>query len=318
MLLSALLLAANCACADQFAELAEFSSFPKVDPNELASGKVLTARSAPMTNPRQLSVQACYIVRNSAPKTVELLRHWNGTAHPPLKVYLEGVLSAKPAPENFASLDTAPANFLTATQKLDREHFQFSASEAEQFSAAGEGARASAIWGMLLARRAAAFVAGGLAKQPAYAGRETLRASDEAAAMLDAQPKIRAQFSALAASALGGSDTAQLYWNMFDADGQAHVTLGAFYTRPSSGGGTQALDLRYYGSGGFFVHLTFYQFWSIDVQGAPATLVWRGDLLSSASLAPLRGLERTAAGGAMMRQIEKTTGFFQKDASAGR
>jgi hypothetical protein len=308
----ALLLLSTALRADPLAELAEFSAFPKVDLAELAKGKVITARSPATTNPRHLSVQACYVVRNAAPKTAELLRRWNGTPHPPLKVYLHGALPAKPKAENFAKLEAAPAGFLAATQKPDAAHFQLSAAEAGQFV---PGVPPAELWGRLLARRASAFSAGGLPRMPAYEGRETVIPSQEATLLLEAQPKIRARFSALTAGALGGGGS--LYWNMFDADGDAHVTLGAVSAR-NTGGGSQELDLRYYGSSGFFVHLTYFQLWPLELDGTPATLVWRGDLLSSASLAPLRGIERSAASGAMMRQVERTAGFFQKDATAER
>jgi hypothetical protein len=154
-----------------------------------------------------------------------------------------------------------------------------------------------------------------LAKQPAYEGRESVRPAEEAALLLDAQPKIRSRFSALTGTVLAGGGAQ--YWMVIDADGETHVMLGSDATR-ATGGAPQHVDLHYYGSGGFYVYLTYFQLWPIEVDGAPATLVWRGDLLSSASLASLRGIERSAAGGALMRQIEKSSSFFQKDASAER
>jgi len=64
--------------------------------------------------------------------------------------------------------------------------------------------------------------------------------------------------------------------------------------------------------------LSFYQFWPVATADGPATLVWRGDLLSSASLADLHGMERAGSVAAMKKEIQKTIGCLQADAAAGR
>ncbi|MES2571547.1 MAG: hypothetical protein V4710_16020 [Verrucomicrobiota bacterium] len=313
-----LLLFARIAAADPVAELAEFSAFPKVDLADLARGKIVTARSPAMSNPRHLSVQACYLVRASVPKTVELLKHWNATEHPQLKVHLQGMISQKPAPDHFSRLTAAPAEFIEASLAPKPGHFQIGAAETRKLTGAGEAPAAVAVWSQLLAQRASSFVTGGLVRQPPYEN-EAVRVHEEAAAMLREQPRMRARFASIsAATPLGGGGlTPTLYWDLFEVEGDPHVSLGALYGRASNGG-WQGVDITYFASGGFFIHVSFHEFWPVEVDNAPATLVWRGDLLSSASLASLRGIERSGAGTVMMRKIQKTAALFQKDAAATR
>jgi len=74
----------------------------------------------------------------------------------------------------------------------------------------------------------------------------------------------------------------------------------------------------YYASGGYYVALTLYQMWSVNVEGKPSTLVWRGDMISAASLASLHGVERLASESAMMKDILKAVTLFRRDTSGGR
>ena len=310
----AFFMAAQALGADPAAELAAFSAFPKVDLAELGKGKILTARSPTMPNLRHLSVQSAYVIRQAAPKTAELLRNWEGTRHSQLKIYLHGALPAKPSPADFAKLNDAPAAFFKATQTLDLNKTQMSQAEAAKLAQFGREGKPAAVafWSDLLAGRAAAFATGGLARQPPFEGREPVRAGAEVAALLAAQPKIRDQFASLPAGGVGSG-----YWNLFDVEGQPHVSLGTVSLRPA-GEGTRMLDLRYYASGGVYTQLTYHQLWPVDLGGEPATLVWRGDLISSGELASLRGVERTGSGVAMMREVEKTVAAFRKDAGSSR
>jgi hypothetical protein len=103
---------------------------------------------------------------------------------------------------------------------------------------------------------------------------------------------------------------------MFDAEGTAAVNLGAFYLR-AQGDTEQAADVQYYSSGGFYVAITFYQFWPTTAAGQNATLVWRSDLISSSAL-DLRGVERMGAGAAVLREVEKGVKAFLRDTSRTR
>lgn len=317
-----LLSSAPAAQADPAADLAKFSVFPPLDLNKLANGKVQVARGPALDFPRDLSVQALYLVPAPLAKTVELHKQWDPSRHPEMKVYLHGDLSATPRANDFSKMAGAPNNgavkaLLAATEKLpDKGPLQMSDAEAQTF---GKGSGASAVnvfWSHLLLQRATNFAGRGLAGEPPYEfGGQTARVSEEVSRLLKEQPKIRAQFRPLIdQTPLGGSTGAapSQYWELFDVDGTAAYSLGASYS-VASGDFAQLLDLQYYASSGYFAFITLYQMWPVTVGGKPATLVWRGDSLSSLSLSELHGIERVGSGAAMMKEIQRMVTYFQKD-----
>lgn len=306
------------AAADPVTELAGFSVFDKIDINELAKGDAEVKHGPPMSG-RYLSVQSCYVVPGSPAQHAEALGQWDPTKHRELKIYLHGDLTTSAGPDNFsAKLGKAPDNsavhaFLEATNKMSRE-LQISNDEAKKFSAGG----AVAFWSDVLALRTKSFASGGTAAQPAYDHTgEAIRAHDEVNSLLKQQDKIKKQFSGLlSATGIGrgaGSLTPELYWELLDVDGQGVVTLGAMYNRAGANGTYQAADALYYASGGYYVALTLYQMWPVTADGKASTLVWRGDLISSASLASLHGVERLGSESAMMKDVAKIIAFFRRD-----
>lgn len=316
------------ACADPVSELASFSIFDKVDLAQLAKSDVKTAHGPPMKNSRFLAVQSCYVVPGSPAQQMEALRRWNPSKYRELKVFLHSDLPSNPGPGNFEKLKNAPDNasvrsFVTATQKLSPD-LQVSKEEAKRFSAAAGGGggvippAVVAFWTDVLTARTKSFVSGGMAAEPSYDHpRSSVRASDEVNGLLREQDKIRRQFSGfLGATAIGrgaGSLPADLYWELLDANDQGVVTLGAAYSRGGAGGTYQAADVLYYASGGYYVALTLHQLWSITVEGKPSTLVWRGDMISSAQLGSLHGVERLGSESVMMKNITKAVTAFRRE-----
>jgi hypothetical protein len=319
--------------ADAISELASFSIFDKLDVAQLAKSDVKTAHGSPMSNPRFLAVQSCYVALGSSPaQQIQALRQWDATRHRELKVFLHSDLPSDPSPANFEKLKDAPGNasvrsFVAATQKL-APSLQISKEEAKKFSAGTGGGgtipgAVAAFWADLLTARTKNFVSGGMSAQPPYdhAG-PSVRASDEVNGLLREQGKIRNQFSGLlGATGIGrgaGSLKPELYWELLDADDQGVITLGASYNRGGAGGTYQAADILYYASGGYYVALTLYQLWPVTVEGKPSTLVWRGDMISAASLGTLHGVERLGSESVMMKNITKAVTLFRRDTSGGR
>jgi hypothetical protein len=329
-----LIAATRSARADPVSELASFSIFDKVDLAQLAKSEVKTAHGPPMRNPHFLAVQSCYVAPGSPAQQVEALRRWNPTNHRELKVFLHSDLPSNPSTANFERLKNAPDNasvrsFVNATQKMSSS-LQISKEEAQKFSATGGGASAGvmpasvvAFWTDVLTGRTKAFVSGGMSAEPPYnhAG-PSIRASDEVNGLLSEQDKIRRQFAGLlGASGIGrgaGSLKPDLYWELLDVDDHGVVTLGASYSRSGAGGTYQAADVLYYASEGYYVALTLYQLWPVTVQGKPSTLVWRGDMISSAELGSLHGIERLGSESVMMKNITKAVTAFRRDAGGGR
>ncbi len=320
------------AWADAVSDLAAFSIFDKVDLIQLAKSDVRTAHGPPMGNPRFLSVQSCYVSPGSPAQQIEALRRWDPTRHRELKVFLHSDLPANPTPANFSKLQNAPDNgpvrsFVSATQKLGPE-LQISKDEAKRFSTASGGgggmpAAVAKFWSDVLTARTHSFASGGTAGQPPYDhGGQTIRVNDELNGLLRQQEKIRRQFSGLIGSTgIGrgaGSLRPELYWELLDVDDQGVVSLGAYYTHGGAGGSYQAADVLYYASGGYYVSLTLYQMWPVNVEGKASTLVWRGDMISAASLASLHGVERLGSESAMMKEISKAVTLFRRDTSGTR
>ena len=75
----------------------------------------------------------------------------------------------------------------------------------------------------------------------------------------------------------------------------------------------QVADTFYYASGGYYVTLTLHQMWPVEIDGKPHTLVWRGDMVSSAALADLHGVEKLGSESAMMKDIAKSVALFRKE-----
>lgn len=329
----ALLLAfAASASADPVAELAAVSSFKDVNLDKLAGGTVQMSRGPAMSFPRGLAVESVYVVRKPVAKTMEAHQQWNPNKHPELKVFLHGELSAKPTAAEYQKVSAAPANapvkaFVAETQKLGSgsTNLQLSNADVKAFAgtagADGGGAlppKVAGFWSNLLLQRTQAFLSGGMAKLPPYeTGGEAVRAGDEVARLLKDAPKVRTLFAPLIeANPVTGAKAAQpqsAYWEMFDADGQAALNLGALYVR-MNGDVCQALDAQYYASGGYYALLTFYQMWPVKIGGKDCTLVWRADLISAPSLATLRGVERMGSSTAMMRETKKSIESLLKDA----
>jgi hypothetical protein len=333
LLLLLLRLGSTIVRADPISELASFSIFDKVDLAQLAKSDVKTAHGPPMSNPRFLAVQSCYVAPGAPAQLIAALRRWDPTRHRELKVFLHSDLPSSPTAANFEKLKNAPNNgpvraLVAATQKLSSD-LQISQGEAKKFSAGGAGggaampASVAAFWTDVLTTRAKSFASSGTSGQPPYDhSGKAIRASEELNGLLREQGKIQRQFSGLlGATGIGrgaGSLTPELYWELLDVDDQGVVTLGADYSRPGANGAYQAADVLYYASGGYYVALTLYQTWPVTVDGKPSTLVWRGDMISAPSLASLHGVERLGSESVMMKQISKAVTLFRRDTSGSR
>ena len=307
--------------ADPLAELTALSNLKGLKLENLAKGSLKSGSMPQMKFARGLGVEICYVVRKPLARTAELHTQWTPSQHPELKVYLHGDLPAHPAAGDFARLSSAPGNgavksFAASTLKLGGGGTKLQVSNADAKSAPSEGsggpmpASVTAFWSGVLAQRAQAYASGGLGKLPPYetAG-ETVRVSDEVARLLQEAPKVRSQFSGLI-----GKGSPSMYWELFDADDQAAVSLGASYSKKSADS-FQSAEVQYYSSGGFYALLTFYQMWPVNLDGQDCTLVWRGDLISSAELGSRPPTERMGATSAMIRETEKSVKAFLADTS---
>ena len=321
VLVLVLVLPAAARAADPVSEMAAFSAFGKVDLAQLAQGGVKTAVGAPMSTARYLSVQSCFVMPMLPDKVIAAMKRFDPTAHPELKVYLHTDLPSAPAPANFSKLRNPPDNsavrsLSAATSKMSPE-LQISRAEAQKYSA---GQPAFSFWIDLLTKRAQDFAAAGAARQAPYEqSGDAIQPGQEFTGLVRQQSKVNRQFGGfLGATGLlagKGSLSPDLYWELLEVEDDGVLTLGASYTRATSGGGFQVADGLYYASGGYNVALTLYQLWPVNVGGRASTLVWRGDFISANSLGDLHGIERLASESAMRKDILKAATLFQRDSS---
>jgi hypothetical protein len=316
-----MLLATLCvpgARADAGSDLSKYSVFGGVDPGSLSGGKVLTARGPALNYPRDLTIQALYLVHAPVARTVELHRAWDPGRHSELKVYLHHDFSTHPALADFSQGlpgNSAVHKLADATSRLpDMGDLQMSKAEAAGYQKSGGSMQA--FWSQLLLHRATAFLQGGLSALPAYDSADgSARVSAEVSRLIGEQPRVRAAFAPIIShSPIAGGGQVLPYWELFDVEGQGAFSLGAT-SSVQTGDSAQMLDLQYYASGGYYAFITFYDFLPVTVDGKPATLVWRVDTISSLSLSDLSPFERMGSGAAMMKDIQRIINFFQKDSA---
>jgi hypothetical protein len=301
---------AKAPAADPAAELGSFSVFNNVNVADLAKGEPKVAHGAPLGG-HFISAQACFVVAGVPARVSEALRQWNPSRHSELKVLIHSDLPSSPSVANFSRLSSAPNNsavqsLVSATQKLSPD-LQISKEEEKRFANLSGSTMAgpiAAAWAEVLSARARA----GRSSQPPYDHTgQNIRPSEELNALLGANDKVSGRFSGVL------SGKGEQYWELLTADEQGVLTLGASFRRSGANGTFQAADALYYASGGYYAGLTLYQMWPVDVGGRPATLVWRGDFISSAAIASLHGIERVASESALMRDISKASSLFRRD-----
>lgn len=288
------------ALAEPVSELASFSVFDKVDLVQLRKNDAKPVRSGSSGSPRYLSVQTVYVAPLPPAELLAKMRSWNPTRHPELKIYLH-VDSAI----NFSRLQNLPDNsavryLVNATSQRSAD-LQLSVAEMKLLP----GENFASTWTKILTGRAQTGISG----QPPYDNATPpVRPGEELSGLLSAQEKIRRQFSGLVP---GGKS--EMYWELLSVDEQGVFTLGTHSSRTGPGGTIQTANTLYYASGGYYAGMTLHQLWPVQVEGRASTLVWRGDMISSASVGSLHGIERIAAESTMIKDVSRVVSFFRRD-----
>lgn len=312
--LSFLAAASIARAADPVQELAGFSVFPAVDLAQLARSEAKSAHGPQMSNARFASVQTVYVWPGTPQQHVAAMDRWNPTGHPELRVFMhvEGT--------NFGRLSSAPENgpvrALAAATTRPSQELQLSREEAKKLPIGAPATFAGPVanfWIGVLTGRAHSGAGG----QPPYDfSGQPVRPGEELRGLLGQQPKLQKQFSGITGAALGGGGSK--YWELLQVEDSAVVTLGASGTHPVANGAIQAYDTLYYSSGGYYAGVTLYEMWPVNVEGKASTLVWRGDMISSAAFAGLHGIERVASESQMMKDISRAVMFFRRDTAGAR
>lgn len=311
--------------ADPITDLRSLSVFKDADLSKLAAGNISAAPIPNMQVARDMSVQTAYVVRAPVRTAVGLLQQWDPARHPELRIYLQGNLPERTGSTNFQSLASVPLTssvraFVAATEKLPgySSGLKYTSDES---SGRGMPGPVVSFWSQVLSQRVNSFVSGGLGAVPPYptAG-ANISPATEVNQLIESIGNARSYFSPMiSATPAGGgrgSSTPSLSWQLFDADGEAVVSLDAFYARPVAAG-YQTVDIGYYASGRYYAVVTLQQLWPVQVDGRDATLIWRVDLVSSPAYSGLRGVDRLGSGAATMRQIQQNIRAFLSDSRSG-
>ena len=258
--------------ADPITEMGEFSVFGKVDLAELAQRRSQNSHR-PADEHATLLVDSKLFHRSEAtrsgPCRNEALRPDSASrtksfpAHRPAGCAFGSELFAN----STAHRKTRPCKTLVAATEGMSPDLQVSRAEAQKYSA---GQPVFAFWTELLAKRAQDFAAGGASRQVPYDhAKNPVQPGQELNGLMKQQPKISRQFGGFldATGLLGGKGSlgADNYWQLLEVEDVGVLTLGASYTRATSGGGAQLADGFYYASGGYNVALTLYQLWPVNV-----------------------------------------------------
>ncbi|MBI5393789.1 MAG: hypothetical protein HZA91_00680 [Verrucomicrobia bacterium] len=316
------------------AKMKSFSSFPDATLAVLAGGEILTQRGPLMKFRRGMLGESCYIVKATPAATAHGIQtfdpsgedssvHFHSAIHNPVQ-------DSDLAKLNLESSRYGVKRFVTKTQAIVpiQNDFFISKAEAAQIQktvkAAGSAAKPADVarqaWLEVLKARAAEFDKGGLSKLSVYeTGGATVDPVEDIKSLFGELPRIAGEFKQLLAeTGLEGAGTfrkeaaGQLYAEVINYDIQATLELGATFTREFPDGHIQILDCIYFSTGIFYVSMGVYELWPVEVGGKPATLVWRGDLLSTPTLEITRGVERMAYGKVMMVEIRKSIESFRK------
>jgi hypothetical protein len=327
-LFALILFSAGSAHGDAVSDLRGVSVFKDADLNRLANGEILAQRGPQLGLSRGIAIESAFVVHAPVPQAAAGLEQFNPARHSELRTYLQVDIGSSPSPNDFQKLSSAPNNssvkaFVSATESLpgDSSKLQLSKPEVRLYQPSGDKGNMPpsvvAFWSQVLTQRTKEFLSSGLSSLAPYeTGGSSLKPGEELSRLVREDGKVRAQFSSLLDSTpLGGgrgSLSPSLYWTLFEGDNEAAVALGASYGK-NAGDGWQGVDVQYYASGDLNVGAVFYQMWPITINGSPATLVWRTDLISSSSIGDLRGVERMGSGSALLREIQKNVRALLKD-----
>lgn len=314
--------------ADVNSDLA-FTSFSNVDLNSLADGNVLQARAGLIYFQHGILSQALYVVEASPADVQTKLLHWNPASHSDLKVWFHQSLPTNPKPSDFAALANLPDNssinaLIAASTNFDpaKPSLLVNKSEAQIIAGTkGGDARANfaTAWSQILAGRFSSFLGGKFSSDVYEDATGEVRPITEIRNLIHSDPKVYSQFQHLFNQTpikAGNSSSKTLpptpYFQSFDIQGEAALVNGAIY-QAKSGAAIQSVDIDFYVNYGVYATVELEQIWPVTINGKNASLIWRGDLVSTPSVAYLHGTERLASGMIMLQEVKQNIDAFRSE-----
>ena len=315
--------------ADLNSDLA-FSAFAgkPVDIEALAGGQIQQERGSLLDFQRGISVQSLYIIAAAPADIAHKLLTWTPASHPELKVWMHLSLPAKPTAADFNGLGTLPDNssvgyLLNATASLDPDNpaLQISKAEAQAITALkaqnlDQKTLFVDFWSQVLAGRVANFLGDKFTTADYAVSGGDIQPFNEITRLIRSDSKIYADFHPLfsqtplyASSKLA---PAKLYYECFDVENDGTLGTGAIY-QITNGTAIQSADIEYYLCSGIYADIELEKLWPVTVNGKSETLVWRQDLVSTANIAYLHGMERLASVSLMLQDVQQGVNAFRSE-----
>jgi hypothetical protein len=107
---------------------------------------------------------------------------------------------------------------------------------------------------------------------------------------------------------LSGETQGTLYWELLETNDHGVLSLGLFLMDQNG----RSIESSYYASSETYFSVTFRQVWHLEVDGKPASLVWRAECASSPHLENAKAVERIAARAIMTKNLKHEIEQFQK------
>lgn len=306
------------------------SVFARDDLSKLQAGQVLGKRSTIDQLASVMSVQNCFLVAKAPDQVAAALLKWNPVSHPELGIMLHESVERPPVPKNFSRLALDPSQS-RAKALIDKSMRQtqgggplnLSKAESAQLQAANSGPNSlSTAWRDILMARAANYQAAGITQAPPYEnGASKTSLSAQIQGLVKEIPGITQNFAGLLGVAFNNPGAEKqgeaCYWEFLQVQREGTLLLGAVtqVNDPSGNGKVQVADFQYYVSNSFSSALILYDLIPVEVQGRPATLVWRSDFVFIPSAVSGSGMERMATENILLLEVQKSIKCFLKDLS---
>jgi hypothetical protein len=314
-----------------FAELRQFSDFPKIDIKRLLEGEILSERGPLMKFPNGISAQILLAVPHSPTESVRQLQTWDSKECQSLRVYATHLVSDPCNLKEFNSLylyldpNLRPVKWFlnktlaTSTSSSELNLTQIEAAELASCVGKSESPKTvGSCWGRLLFARTSNFQRNGFAGALPYDFDEALvNPAADLRSMIQEQVQISREFSPILREAglVGGkAKTGRLRpaysWVMSESDHHVTFSLCADYDL-KVGDHYQRLEIEFYVSDTYYTSATLYEIWPIREGGRTGSLIWSEVLCSAPTLRFATGIERIASGSIMLLEFKKLTHCFQ-------
>ena len=237
-------------------------------------------------------------------------------------------LPAKPTAADFTYLGTLPDNgsvnyLIDATANLDPDNpsLQISKEEAQGITALkapnpDKKTLFANFWSQVLAGRVDDFLGGKFTSATYSVSDGDIRPFNEIIQLIRSDPKMYADFHPLFSQTPLYSSLklapANLYYECFDVENDGALGTGAIY-QITNGTAIQSADIEFYINSGIYADVELEKLWPVNVNGKTETLVWREDLISTANVAYLHGMERLASVSLMLQDVQQGINAFRAE-----